>query len=203
MSWQTLTYFGDSMLLLPCAVVITIFLYFKTQDIITTVRWLVCFMGAGLIVSISKILFLGFFIGSIKWNFTGFSGHTTMSAVFWPIGLWIFSKGYRGLWCKLMLAIGYLLPITIGYSRLVLHAHSPSEVMGGMLLGLTISTLFIVSQYHVVFQPVRAVDFIPITLITIFILHYGHPATTQQFLAKVSAQLAGIKQPYSRQQLLN
>ena len=80
MHWKTLTYFGDSMLLIPTAVIIALILPWKSDNRLTVFYWIVAFGLAGLTVSLSKILFLGFGIGSARFNFTGFSGHSAMSA---------------------------------------------------------------------------------------------------------------------------
>ena len=91
MSWKTLTYFGDSMLLIPTAVIIALVLPWKSDNRQTVWYWLLAFGLAGLLVSLSKILFLGFGIGSARFNFTGFSGHSAMSATLWPVMMWLVS----------------------------------------------------------------------------------------------------------------
>ena len=65
MHWRTLTYFGDSMLLIPTAVIIALILPWKSDNRRTVWYWLLAFGLAGLLVSLSKILFLGFGILSL------------------------------------------------------------------------------------------------------------------------------------------
>jgi len=43
----------------------------------------------GAIVSASKLAFMGWGIGIRELDFTGFSGHSALFAVFWPIFLWL------------------------------------------------------------------------------------------------------------------
>ncbi|SFN32569.1 hypothetical protein SAMN05216516_105183 [Izhakiella capsodis] len=64
MFWKTLTYPGDSMLLIPTAIMLALIISFKSSDKRTVWRWILTFGLAGLIVSLSKIAFLGFGIGS-------------------------------------------------------------------------------------------------------------------------------------------
>ncbi|GAA0493445.1 MULTISPECIES: phosphatase PAP2 family protein [Tatumella] len=203
MYWKNLTYFGDSMLLLPTAVLIAIFLLWKSGRWQTAFGWLVTFGSAGMIVSISKVMFMGFFLGSKTYNFTGFSGHTTMSSTFWPVFMWLISAQWPLVRRRCLIIAGYLLPLAIGFSRLQLHAHSPSEVITGAILGLSLSSLFLFVQRH------TALKAIPLTQLALFaclpavILLQGQPATTQQFLAKLSARLAGIEKPFTRAELLH
>jgi hypothetical protein len=46
----------------------------------------------------------------------------------WPIS----NSGIRNA-----TGIGYLIPLMVGLSRLVIHAHSVSEVLAGLMLGFT------------------------------------------------------------------
>ncbi len=92
-------------------------------------------------MSLSKILFLGFSIGSARFNFTGFSDHSAMS-----VTLWLVSGRWSNRWRGAALAVGYFIPLIVGFSRLVIHVHSTSEVAPGLLLGFTLSSAFLLSQ---------------------------------------------------------
>lgn len=203
MHWQMLTYFGDSMLLLPSAVVLAFALFYNTSRLAPVFFWLVSFGTAGLVVSVSKVLFLGFLIGSVHYNFTGFSGHTTMSTTFWPIFLWFIARGFAFKRPFLWVAAGYLFALTIAYSRLVLHAHSPSEVICGFLLGCCCSLFFLAMQRKVAFKPITFTELLLIIALPLFLVSQGKPATTQHFLGTLAAKLAGMEHPHTRQQLLS
>ncbi|WP_029686637.1 phosphatase PAP2 family protein [Tatumella saanichensis] len=203
MNWKNLTYFGDSMLLLPTALLLAVFLLCKSGRWQTAFGWLVTFGTAGLTVSLSKILFLGFFLGIKAYNFTGFSGHTTMSSTFWPVMMWMLTGGRRPAWRRLLVTAGYLLPLAIGFSRLQLHAHSPSEVISGALLGLSLSSLYLLIQRRTALKKVSLFQALLLAVIPLLIIVKGQPATTQQFLASLSARLAGIEKPYTRADLLH
>ena len=202
MYWKNLTYLGDSMLLLPTAVLIAVFVFWKSGRWQTAFGWLVTFGTAGMIVSISKILFLGFFIGSRTYNFTGFSGHTTMSSTFWPVLMWMISAQRPVFWRRLLMITGYLLPLAIGFSRLQLHAHSPSEVLSGAILGLSLSSLYLFIQRRTELKAISVLQLAVFLVLPVWIMFHGQPATTQQFLAKLSARLAGIEKPFTRTELL-
>lgn len=203
MYWQTLTYFGDSMLLLPSAVVLALAIYVKTRDIRSVLLLLFSFGIAGLVVSLSKILFLGYLIGSVRFNFTGFSGHTTMSTTFWPIFFWFIARGFSLKYSRATISLGYLLALAIAYSRLALDAHSPSEVVAGFLLGTLCSSTFLVLQRRVPFKPLTITETFALSALPIIIFLTGKPATTQHFLGSLAAKLAGLEHPHTRQQLLS
>lgn len=201
MSWRTLTYFGDSMLLIPTAVIIALVLPWKSDNRRTVWYWLLAFGLAGLLVSISKIMFLGFGIGSARYNFTGFSGHSAMSATLWPVMMWLISGRWPTLWRALTIGIGYLIPLMVGLSRLVIHAHSVSEVLAGLMLGFTLSSAFLLSQRRTALKGFSVVQVAVAFLIPLLLMGHGRVATTQQFLERFSADLAGLEKPFTRADL--
>ncbi|KTS36726.1 phosphatase PAP2 family protein [Pantoea dispersa] len=201
MSWRTLTYFGDSMLLIPTAVIIALVLPWKSDNRRTVWYWLLAFGLAGLLVSISKIMFLGFGIGSARYNFTGFSGHSAMSATLWPVMMWLISGRWPMFWRALTIGIGYLIPLMVGLSRLVIHAHSVSEVLAGLMLGFTLSSAFLLSQRRTALKGFSVVQVAVAFLIPLLLMGHGRVATTQQFLERFSADLAGLEKPFTRADL--
>ncbi|MEZ3499154.1 phosphatase PAP2 family protein [Pantoea sp. KPR_PJ] len=201
MHWRTLTYFGDSMLLIPTAVIIALILPWKSDNRRTVWYWLLAFGLAGLLVSLSKILFLGFGIGSARFNFTGFSGHSAMSATLWPVMLWLLSGRWSSLWRGFAIGTGYVIPLMVGFSRLVIHAHSTSEVATGLMLGFTLSSAFLLSQRRTALKGFSLPQVGVACLVPLLLLGHGRVATTQQFLERFSADLAGLEKPFTRADL--
>lgn len=201
MHWRTLTYFGDSMLLIPTAVIIALILPWKSDNRRTVWYWLLAFGLAGLLVSVSKILFLGFGIGSARFNFTGFSGHSAMSATLWPVMLWLVSGRWPSPLRLLAIGVGYLIPLMVGFSRLVIHAHSASEVATGLLLGFTLSSAFLLSQRRTALKGFSWPQVGAAFLVPLLLMSHGRIATTQQFLERFSADLAGLEKPFTRADL--
>ncbi|MDF2784540.1 MAG: hypothetical protein K0S95_1075 [Pantoea eucrina] len=201
MSWRTLTYFGDSMLLIPTAVIIALVLPWKSNSRRTVWYWLLAFGLAGLLVSLSKIMFLGFGIGSARFNFTGFSGHSAMSSTLWPVMMWLISGRWSTFWRAVTIAIGYAIPLMVGFSRLVIHAHSVSEVLAGLLLGFTLSSAFLISQRRTVLKGFSALQVGVAFLVPLLLMGHGRVATTQQFLERLSVKLAGLEKPFKRADL--
>ncbi|MDU5780100.1 MAG: phosphatase PAP2 family protein [Pantoea sp.] len=201
MHWRTLTYFGDSMLLIPTAVIIALILPWKSDNRRTVWYWLLAFGLAGLLVSLSKILFLGFGIGSARFNFTGFSGHSAMSATLWPVMLWLVSGRWPNPLRLLAIGVGYFIPLMVGFSRLVIHAHSASEVATGLLLGFSLSSAFLLSQRRTALKGFSWPQVGAAFLVPLLLMGHGRIATTQQFLERFSADLAGLEKPFTRADL--
>ncbi len=67
------------MLLIPIAIIMAP-LHWKSDDKRPAWYWVLAFCAVGAVVSLSKIAFLGFGIGSARFYFTGFSGHSAMFA---------------------------------------------------------------------------------------------------------------------------
>lgn len=197
-----LTYFGDSMLLLPTAILIAFLLFWKNDDRRVALLWLLAFGCAGLTVSLSKIAFLGFGIGSVRFNFTGFSGHSAMAATLWPVMLWLLGARLTSVWRKLLLVVGYLIPLVVGVSRLALNAHSVSEVITGLILGFTLSTAFLISQRSARPRGFSLAQLCLVLLLPLLLMSNGRVATTQQFLQRLSVDLAGIDRAWTRDDLL-
>lgn len=134
-------FFGDSTVLLPSAAVLFIVLFcerFKAAG----PHWALLFGITGAIVCASKLAFMGWGIGIRELDFTGFSGHTALSSAFWPILLWLLCARATPALRFTAVIVGYALAGLVGYSRLMVHAHSTSEVIAGLLLGAAGSAIF-------------------------------------------------------------
>lgn len=201
MLWNILTYFGDSMLILPTGITLALLMLWKAGSPATTLIWLITLGISGLAVSISKLLFLAWGIGSSTFNFTGFSGHTTMSATLWPVMFWLISQRFSPDIRRLMIAVGYFIAIMVGISRLALHAHSVSEVISGLILGSLCSGIFLYTQRS---RDMRYFTFTPLVILLILplsLMSIGKKAPTQQLIEHLATQITG-KQPWTRAKLL-
>lgn len=136
--WRTLSALGDSRWLLPMALVLLITL--PRADARLKWRWLLAIAVTAGVTLASKLAFMGWGIGIKSVHFTGFSGHAAMSSVVYPVvGVLLAGAGRRARVIGLL--IGVLLAAAIAWSRIPLHAHSLSEVIAGLALGLSCSTL--------------------------------------------------------------
>lgn len=131
--WRTLSALGDSRWLLPMALVLLITL--PRPDARLKWRWLLAIAVTAGITLASKLAFMGWGIGIKSAHFTGFSGHAAMSSVIYPV-VGALLAGTSKLPRRIGLVIGVLLATAIAWSRIPLHAHSLSEVIAGLMLGL-------------------------------------------------------------------
>lgn len=201
-SWRSFTWLGDSALMLPVALLIALWLATSRRTWPTAALWLLLFGLGSSVILASKLAFLGWGVGSARFNFTGFSGHTAISASVWPVALWLLSSRAAHWQRVALVLLGWALAAAIGLSRLALMAHSVSEVAAGLLLGVAVSATFLVFQHRHphprLWWPGVCVSF----LLPLAFQTPGTPAPTQNLLEQIAVQLAGIERPYTREDLL-
>lgn len=201
MNWHFLTFFGDSMLLLPCAAIVFMILILSPTSRKPTWQWMLLFGGVGAVVCVSKLAFMGWGIGSRHWDFTGFSGHSALSASIWPVMLWLLCGRFSSPTRRTAVIVGYILAAAVGYSRLVIHAHSTSEVVTGLALGFIVSSTFLLLQRGT--QPPRlSYRKIAVTLaLPIVLINSGTAAPTQGLLERIAVTIAPVEKPFVRADL--
>ncbi|WP_114193541.1 phosphatase PAP2 family protein [Edaphovirga cremea] len=201
MNWHLLTYFGDSMLLLPCAAIIVALLLWTPSTRRATWQWILLFGFAGGLVCLSKLAFMGWGVGSREFDFTGFSGHSALSASIWPVLLWVLTGRFsRPLRITAVLA-GYVLALAVGYSRLVVHAHSVSEVIAGLVLGYTISTTFLMLQRPNAIPRLSYPQLATALILPLFLINTGKVAPTQGLLEHIAAAISPAGKAFTRADL--
>ncbi len=159
------------------------------------------FGGVGAVVCVSKLAFMGWGIGSRHWDFTGFSGHSALSASIWPVLLWLLCGRFSWPVRRTAVIAGYLLAAVVGYSRLVIHAHSTSEVITGLALGFIVSSTFLMLQRGT--QPPRlSYRKIAVTLaLPLVLINSGTAAPTQGLLERIAVTIAPVEKPFVRADL--
>ena len=89
-TWHLLSILGDSRLLVPAALVLIVMGWHRASR--WHLRWAVTLCVIGAMVLASKLAFLGWGIGIARLDFTGFSGHAAISAIVWPVVLWLLRR---------------------------------------------------------------------------------------------------------------
>eukprot|EP01030_Chromulinospumella_sphaerica_P019547 gene19547-19441_t len=126
-AWWVITHLGASSLMLPAFMLVWAGLW-KSGAHAVARAYLLRMTLAVTVTVVSKCLFMGWGVGIAAWDFTGVSGHTLLATSILPLLL-------RGIpWSALQAcgggaAIGWLLALAVGVSRLVVDAHSLSEVI--------------------------------------------------------------------------
>jgi len=136
-AWWVITHMGASSLLLPALVLVLGGLWESGARAVAH-SYLLRILVAVTITVISKCLFFGWGIGIAALDFTGISGHTLLATSILPLLL-------RGIpWPALQArgwgaAAGWALALAVGVSRVMVNAHSVSEVVAGWVLGGAVS----------------------------------------------------------------
>jgi len=198
--WAALSFLGDSALMLPCALLITLWLGVPRETRPLAWRWALAIGLGGGLVAASKIAFMGWGLGSATFDFTGFSGHTALATGVWPVLLWLSAARWHSSVRWLLVVVGWTLAGMIGISRLVLDAHSLAEVVSGFALGFLVSSYFLWFRQRAARPHVRS-SMVMAMLILPALLVWRAPAPTQDFLEMLATRLAGIPTPYTRDDL--
>jgi len=199
--WQAFTWLGDSGLLIPAALLIALALAVAPRTRPTAWLWCTVFGAGSVVILASKLAFMGWGMGSRAFDFTGFSGHTAISASVWPVALWLLASrwGHRA---RVAVAIfGWLLAAGIGISRLAVDAHSVSEVVAGYLLGLTVSAVFLALAHRRAHPDLRWPLVVVGLLTPLIFFPPGRPAPTQDLLEDIAVWMAGTERPYTREDM--
>ncbi|MFL1402047.1 phosphatase PAP2 family protein [Escherichia coli] len=205
MNWQLISFFGDSTVLLPSAAALFIVLMLRKTSRLLAWQWSLLFGITGAIVCASKLAFMGWGLGIRELDYTGFSGHSALSAAFWPIFLWLFSARFSAGLQKAAVATGYILAAVVGYSRLVIHAHSVSEVIAGLLLGAVGSALFLLLQKRTTHSENVRISWgggvACLVMVPLILLHSGNKAPTQSLLGQIATAVGPLDKPFTRTDL--
>lgn len=147
---------------------------------------------------------MGWGIGIRELDFTGFSGHSALSTAFWPILLWLLCARAVPAIRHISVLLGYALAGLVGYSRLVIHAHSTSEVIAGLLLGAAGSALFLLMQSRGESAHVAQLSWgglASVVIIPLMLLNTGAKAPTQSLLGEIAVKLGPLEKPFTRADL--
>ncbi|MFP9227681.1 phosphatase PAP2 family protein [Pectobacterium cacticida] len=201
MNWDAITFLGDSTLLLPCALFVFIAMLLA-RDRTTAWQWACWFGLTGAVVCASKLAFMGWGIGIRSLNFTGFSGHAALSSCFWPVLFWLLGVRLPLIVRRALVILGFSLAMVIGYSRLKVQAHSVSEVMAGIALGVCTSSVFLLLQRNKAEPCILWGNLITLIGVPVLLLNMGGKAPTQALLEHIAVVITQIEKPYTRADLL-
>jgi len=162
----------------------------------SALRWIAAIVATTLIVTVSKVAFLGFGIGSAALDFTGFSGHSMYATAILPV-LAAIVGGRRGA------VAGVLAAVLIAWSRVKLGAHSPSEAVSGLALGAAAAG-WTLADYLAHPGAVRAPWWLPLLLAVWLTLlpMKAPPSRTHSLVVSIALKLSGRHRPYTRFELL-
>jgi membrane-associated phospholipid phosphatase len=203
--WQAITSFGDSALLLPLIGWTAICLALTGSRWHEAGRWVLAVGACGGIVCLSKLLFMAWGIGPPGLDYTGFSGHTALAILVWPSFATLISRRASLSVRHAALVAGCALGVAVAVSRLVLKAHSPSEVWLGAILGAAVMTWFVRGLAPPAAMVDRRAARLPLLLaigaLAIGALCYGRVFPSQHVLKDIAMWLSGRHDVFSRHPL--
>jgi drug/metabolite transporter (DMT)-like permease len=196
-----LTRLGEAQILLPAALLIGAAMLRRAHTRPLATWWLLLLGIAVVLTAASKIAFIGWGVGVPELNFTGVSGHAMVSAGVYPV-LFSTVAGQRTPTGRLLALIaGCLLAVCIAVSRVVLGAHSISEVVAGLLVGgmTSLLTLNRSESDRRLEAPVLGL----LVAIWLGLMPMHAPASrTHATMTRLALWLSGHDTPYTRRDLL-
>jgi membrane-associated phospholipid phosphatase len=195
--WHLVTRLGEAQILLPAALLAAFALQRRPEGRPLVVWWFALLGAAVLLTTASKVAFIGWGIGWPELNFTGISGHAMFAAAVYPLLLGTLGSRMSPLGRRLAIGAGGALALLVGESRIVVGAHSSSEVLAGLLVGAATSAtaLYLARLPRARFGPV-----IPVAMALWLALMPAHAglSRTHSMVTKLSLMLSGRSTPYTR-----
>jgi membrane-associated phospholipid phosphatase len=198
--WLAFTRLGEAQILLPAALLTMGLLVLRRTSRPLAVGWLAWLALAVAVTTATKVAFIGWGIGSPDLDFTGISGHAMFAAAIYPLlmGALLPRRGHSGAWAGVLL--GAAVAGAVGISRVVVDAHSVSEVLAGLALG------GLVSAAAMARSPLLQVQIGPwapalIGLWLAFSPAYAPASRSHQFVTRLALTLAGHEAPHTREEL--
>lgn len=184
--WVHLSQLGDSRWLLPLG--LTLMLAAPAASAPLRRRWAIALGVAAALTLVSKLAFLGWGIGVAGLDFTGFSGHATMSAAIYPTATYLAAHG-RTRSPLVWTMAGFALAAAIAWSRLPLQAHSLSEVVSGWLLGAAVCVYALSARTTAFTTPLRTLALAISIGLLVPLLMPG--VRTHDLVVRLATELAG------------
>ncbi|TWI54800.1 PAP2 superfamily protein [Pseudomonas duriflava] len=191
-----ITNFGDSSVMLPCALIIALWLWIGASRR-AALLWLVLFGTACLSVAVSKMAFFGWGVGIRAYDFTGFSGHSMLACSVIPVLFWLLASRTRAAVRGGAALAGALFALVISATRIKLGFHSISEVVTGAPIGLVTSGSFLWLMRAQSVQ-LRSSLAVMASLVAPLLVLHGLNAPTQHLMEDLATKLSSGASPYTR-----
>lgn len=194
---MTITRLGGIVATAPVAFAIAALLVLEGERRLALWWSLLFAAGLGVVVA-TKMAFIGWGMGIRPLDFTGISGHAMRAMAVTPVLAYLLLQNTPSYVRISGMLAGIAFGAIIGISRVVLHAHSVSEVVAGWLLGAIVAIGFIRLSGPLqknLFTPTR-IAFGMTAMLAVAL--YAKPAPTQHWLTEASLYLSGRDKPFVR-----
>lgn len=198
--WPLITRLGEAEILLPAMLLMLAALVRQAESRPLAWSWTLLLAAAVGLTTASKVAFLGWGVGSAPLDFTGISGHSMFAAAVYPLlaGLLAGRAPRWGRACAI--GAGIALALLVGLSRVMVGAHSPTEVIAGLALGSAVGALGVRGAG---LPRLRLGPVLPATLALWLAWTPAHaPASrTHSAVTEIALTLSGRQSPWQRTDL--
>ncbi|MDQ2778922.1 MAG: phosphatase PAP2 family protein [Pseudomonadota bacterium] len=208
--WHLLTRLGEAQILLPAAALALLALLRDAPGRRLALWWVGLGSAAVLATTATKLAFIGWGVGSAALDFTGISGHAMFAAAIYPLLFGALAPSVTRwlaparrvsptpVWISV--GLGATLALAIGVSRVVVHAHSASEVVAGLALGAAVCAVALWRSH----PPQRVLTpWVPALALAWLALTPGlaSASRTHPMVTRLALALSGHDSPYTRAEL--
>jgi membrane-associated phospholipid phosphatase len=197
--WFYITAFGGAAPMLPLALAIGVWLTLG-HTWRAALTWLGLLAAAIALVTLTKVAFLGWGVGVRSLDFTGVSGHAMLSSAIFPMLGFLTLRNAPAWWRYGGVAAGLAVGVLVGVSRVVIDAHSVSEVVAGCALGAAVPLTWLAwassAGYarHTPLSPWLVTG----SLGALIIALHGFHAPTHRWVTHLALDLSGRDRPFVR-----
>jgi membrane-associated phospholipid phosphatase len=194
--WLSITSLGSVGVMIPLALAVAAWLALGYPWRYAAC-WLAVLGAASVLVALTKIAFMGWGVGVRDLDFTGISGHAMVSSAVLPVALFVACLPGRRWLRAFGVSAGVLIGMVVGVSRILLNAHSVSEVVTGCGLGALAALVFVVFAWRAESGKLAAAP-VAVSLAMVAITLHGISVPTQRWITDIALHLSGREQPYIR-----
>lgn len=200
-TWHLLTRLGEAQIVLPVLLLSLGWLLVRRDDRRLVACWLAVVAVAVAITLATKVAFIGYGLGVPALNFTGVSGHAMFAALVYPLLACLLTAS-RPTWLRRSAVLACVgLAVVVAVSRVMVGAHSASEVVAGFALG----SLACVAALAMARRPATKLPmWLPLGLALWLGITPAHaPASnTHGAVTRLALAVSGRAHPYTRHEML-
>jgi membrane-associated phospholipid phosphatase len=189
---QTITDFGEATLLIPAAGLVGVYLWLRGMRKVALV-WATAF---ALCMLATVVLKVGFNACGDRLEWLGIrspSGHVSLSVTFYGCLALLVGQSLNFRWRTVVYVLALVAVVAIMASRLLLHAHTPAEVLVGILIGAGCLGYF--WRRSTGSAPIVG-DWVAIgsAIVVVGVVTHGHHAPTESLIVRMAEYLKSSTQ---------
>lgn len=198
--WRGVTRLGESGIVVPVVLLASVGVGWAARRVMPALAFLLPVTIAAVVVTASKVAFLGFGWGIAAIDFTGLSGHAMFAAAIYPLLAATFAPAAssRQAWA---MAAASLVVLVVAVSRVAVGAHSVSETIGGAALGVLAAGVGIRMLHRVSVPKLAFAWLVPALAWLLLTLPAPPVIASHGWVTKLATALSGRDRPYVRADL--